>query len=685
MGFPVHRSRFNARVNCWFCNADARVPFLERNSWTCAQCEQYNGFTKDGDYNRDMTAQRDCSTHSSQRGSLGSSICANSYYADLLATSPSTTQANGLCDPCNEAQRMKVEKLSQFEPKIESRFDRELKVYREQLEQQYRLCSSCERHVSKVLLEKKKMVLSSKFLNFIIKGAALLKQPHFNRLANAQRQRKLQRIRRLMTILTVVNIVCLLCRLPHATSQQFTFVLGDFLGSSLFYAYSHVLTLIRVLTSGVGIILELRESSAKVLLYARTFGKLLLYSMGLSKQQVQQATFASCFIALYPFAMLALSFLHKINDALRITRFTIMLLLWSAYAMGTDFLAPHIDGVTFIVSTSLRSTTMPSNSNIQQLHFQLLGSVITLVLLATNRSNLLSQTEQDESAGESFHRLCADECISDEETLSMLSQQLSGCSNTSATINSNLSMPSASVCLSRAPSISHRSSHRVPDSLLSLDSLHLSKQRIDHQNGWPSTFDAATPAMMLQQQQQHKPEMYLKSPGFRPASNNLTSSQTFARSSHNLLMPSRFPTMNRNLGGDVSAWVADTNQTINPDFGRATWKRYHEEKHQQLSRTSSQSSGFESQPRMDAQSQWGSAPLPMSDYGWANADNRGSQRNLLVGPPLASPTPTLASEYQFGNNFMGTTRQKPQQPAVQPGDLLRKWIESSAKAQQPVQ
>jgi len=117
-------------VNCWFCNGNARVPYADRNSWTCPKCEQYNGFTKDGDYNRDMTSQRDCSLGSQKNSSHGSSsICANSYYQDVLASNPPEPK-NGLCDQCNEAQRLKVEKLSQFEPKNESRFDQELKVYR---------------------------------------------------------------------------------------------------------------------------------------------------------------------------------------------------------------------------------------------------------------------------------------------------------------------------------------------------------------------------------------------------------------------------------------------------------------------------------------------------------------------------------------------------------------------------
>ncbi|KAI8038429.1 uncharacterized protein LOC128254932 isoform X2 [Drosophila gunungcola] len=643
------RSRYDARVNCWFCNGNARVPYANRNSWTCPKCEQYNGFTKDGDYNRDMTSQRDCSIGSQKNSSQGSSsICANSYYADVLAANPPAPK-NGLCDPCNEAQRLKVEKLSQFEPKNESRFDQELKVYRERLEKQFRLCSSCERHLNKVLHEKKKMVLSSKFLNYIIKGASLLKQPHFNRLASAQKQQKLHRYRVLMTILTVVNILCLLCSLPHGTLNQFRTFLGDFLGKALFYVYSHVLALIRVTTAGVGTFLERRESTAKLLLYGRTFGKLLLYSVGLSQQQVQQATFASCFVVVYPYAMLAVSFLHKINDGLKFTRFTIVLLLWSAYATGIELLAPHMNGISFI----------------------LLGSVLTLALLATNKSNLLSQVSQNESACESFHRLCADEC--DEETLSMLSQQLSGCSNNS---NGNLSLPSASVCHSPAPTISQRTI-QPPASLLSLDSLRLSKQ----QQAWSSNYGGAStvvtpppqPAMMFQQ----KPMRQLESQWYRPAPNSLAQNQAFTRSTNNLLMPSRLPAMSRNVGGaDVGAWVA-ANQSINQDLSTASLMRHYEEKQQhQLSRTSSQSSGFESQTRQETQ--WGTAAQPSRDYGWS--ETQGSQRNLAVFPPLASPTPTLmASEYQYPRATM------PQQQAtVQPGDLLKRWMEISSKASQPI-
>lgn len=106
-------------MNCWFCNQNAKVPYLESNSWTCPSCEQYNGFNKDGDYNREIYEQLNCS-QSTER------FTANQYSSNIL----SVNIHNGFCDNCNEAQRLKVEKLSQFEPKHEKYFDQELKVYK---------------------------------------------------------------------------------------------------------------------------------------------------------------------------------------------------------------------------------------------------------------------------------------------------------------------------------------------------------------------------------------------------------------------------------------------------------------------------------------------------------------------------------------------------------------------------
>ncbi|KAH8287648.1 hypothetical protein KR054_011182, partial [Drosophila jambulina] len=661
------RSRFNARVNCWFCSRDTSVPYAERNSWTCPRCEQYNGFTKDGDYNKDMTSQRDCSQASQKSSSQGSStICANAYYADVLGPSSAVAamNSNGLCDSCNEAQRLKVEKLAQFEPKNESRFDQELKVFREQLEQQFRLCSTCERHVNGVLHEKKKMVLGSKFLNFVIKGAALLKQPYINRLASAQRQQKLQRYRHIMLFLSALNIVCLICRLPLATSEQFTSILGQSTGSALFYVYSHVLTLVRVLVSGVvRTLAEQRDVTGKLLLYLSTFGKLLLYSVGLSHQQAQQATFASCFVSIYPYAMLALCFLHKVNDGLKFTRFTAILLLWSAYAKGISTLAPHIDGIPII----------------------LLGSVITMCLLATNRSNLLRLSAgNDESADDSFHRLCADECISDEETLSMLSQQLSDCSN----LSQGLRSPSVYQATA-PPTISQRSQVVVPpaSSVLSLDSLHLSNHQQQQQmqpqqqlswrgNGAAGAASTVAPSTVFQQKQrqQQQQQLHLMMRQWNRTAAPLASNgqREFTRSTQSLLMPSRLPSglmsgrSTTGLSGDVNAWLA-ANQSMSQQDPRTASYGYEDKLQQQqtlpqqLSRTSSQSSGFESHPRPEFYP-GPASPFSLRDY------------NCTVPVPAVSDYQFPGQQQQQHHNNNNQYNHHNHQ-TIQPGDLLRKWIE----------
>ncbi|XP_068149553.1 uncharacterized protein [Drosophila tropicalis] len=605
------RCRYNATVNCWFCNENSRVPYEERNSFTCPKCEQYNGFTKDGDYNRDMFMQRDtskCSNNSSSSKSVYYTSTAAAAAGAVSSASAAPPLTNGLCDQCNEAQRLKVEKLAQFEPKHESRFEQELTVYRNQLEEQFRLCSSCERHVDRVLHEKKKMVLGSKFLNFIIKGAALLKQPHFNRLARVQQQRKLQRYQFLMVLLSICNVVAIVCGLPIAQREQFNAVLGHHLASPVFFCYSHVLTLVRV----VGTILEDQPSVGKLLLYGRTFGKLILYSVGLSQLQVQHATLASCYTDLYPYAILILSFLHNVSDGLKFTRFTLLLLLWSVFANGSSIANFETGGTVF----------------------NLLGSALTLVLLFTNRRNLFSKASilNEESAGDSFHRLCADECISDEETISMLSQQLncSAGSNSSMGGMTSLMSTSGGNDTVRQRSLNHAFS-RAP-SVLSLNSLHLSSQRngfgglrrpqptasyaagsVDQLGGWRSNY-APSPDPYINNQwpprHQHQQPMLGANPLLSPR--NPAAPSTY-RSVEKLLMPPRLLTIPKNIdhggGHDVNAWLAaSSNQELQNDPTSTTGLLQ-----TSLSRTSSQSSGFESQPRPESQANsyaFASAPAP---------------------------------------------------------------------------
>lgn len=133
------------RVNCWFCNSNFWVKFIERNSWTCPKCEQYNGFTEDGDYNKPIVNN-----------------------VEETPKTPKVFQRtlpnNGLCKMCNINQQLKVTQLANFVPMNEKKYDEEIENYRLQLEKAYKLCSPCKRVVQMKLNKEKETLLGSKLL-----------------------------------------------------------------------------------------------------------------------------------------------------------------------------------------------------------------------------------------------------------------------------------------------------------------------------------------------------------------------------------------------------------------------------------------------------------------------------------------------------------------------------------------
>ncbi|KAI5641703.1 hypothetical protein NE865_06007 [Phthorimaea operculella] len=133
------------RVNCWFCNCNYWVKFFERNSWTCPKCEQYNGFTKDGDYNKPLITNTNEQPRKAPK---------------MLSSPPS----NGLCKMCNINQQLKVTQLANFVPMNDKSFDEEIESYRMQLEKAYRLCSPCKKVLQMKLHKEKEVLLGTKVL-----------------------------------------------------------------------------------------------------------------------------------------------------------------------------------------------------------------------------------------------------------------------------------------------------------------------------------------------------------------------------------------------------------------------------------------------------------------------------------------------------------------------------------------
>lgn len=137
-------------MNCWFCNKNTWVPYLDKDKWNCPSCEQYNGFTADGDYNVELRAQYSPKYNKQAQGN------------GLHLPHPSSNQ---LCAACNRNQELKVHQLASFTPSNEATYDAEVEQYEEQLEEVYRLCPACERIVKRKLNQAKTLILGLKRSN----------------------------------------------------------------------------------------------------------------------------------------------------------------------------------------------------------------------------------------------------------------------------------------------------------------------------------------------------------------------------------------------------------------------------------------------------------------------------------------------------------------------------------------
>ncbi|XP_048854481.1 transmembrane protein 201 [Brienomyrus brachyistius] len=128
---PTH-----VNVNCWFCNQDTVVPYGNRNCWDCPNCEQYNGFQENGDYNKPIPAQ--------YMEHLNHGVSAGLTQAEVARPLQWVNCQMLLCKKCNHNQTLKIKQLASFLPRDEEKYDEEIEVYRHHLEQTYKLCRPCQ-------------------------------------------------------------------------------------------------------------------------------------------------------------------------------------------------------------------------------------------------------------------------------------------------------------------------------------------------------------------------------------------------------------------------------------------------------------------------------------------------------------------------------------------------------------
>ncbi|XP_030918405.1 transmembrane protein 201 [Geospiza fortis] len=123
-------------VNCWFCNQDTVVPYGNRNCWDCPNCEQYNGFQENGDYNKPIPAQ--------YMEHLNHVVSGSPTFCDPSKPQQWVSSQILLCKKCNNHQTMKIKQLASFSPREEGKYDEEIEVYKHHLEQTYKLCRPCQ-------------------------------------------------------------------------------------------------------------------------------------------------------------------------------------------------------------------------------------------------------------------------------------------------------------------------------------------------------------------------------------------------------------------------------------------------------------------------------------------------------------------------------------------------------------
>lgn len=138
--------------NCWFCDKFTRVSLFKTNSWTCSECKQYNGFTKDGDYNKEIPEMFARNRSTKEKQNYYTKTIVDRRRSNVLKDAISRNE-NVLCDTCNRNQEIKLNKLSNYESKNEDTYDFEIEMYKNYLDQLYDLCNICK---SKVKFEIRK-------------------------------------------------------------------------------------------------------------------------------------------------------------------------------------------------------------------------------------------------------------------------------------------------------------------------------------------------------------------------------------------------------------------------------------------------------------------------------------------------------------------------------------------------
>ncbi|XP_076243688.1 uncharacterized protein LOC143184953, partial [Calliopsis andreniformis] len=149
------RLRWPVKVNCWFCNNNAKIWRQQLNWWLCPHCDQYNGFSKNGDYLFNIPEQYKSPSTEIKK-----------YCTVNQSTEKNKSAKNGLCKQCNTNETLKLSKLCNYTSENDKNYEHEIKQFKDNLEQQYPLCVKCKNKVKSILYKQTLWLAEYKMLLF---------------------------------------------------------------------------------------------------------------------------------------------------------------------------------------------------------------------------------------------------------------------------------------------------------------------------------------------------------------------------------------------------------------------------------------------------------------------------------------------------------------------------------------
>jgi len=135
------------RRQCHFCEEETLIWSFD-NSWTCPECEGYNGFSRDGGYDNGAPTMDAAEPPVPYPSVSISSFSVRTGGVEHLDAPPN------LCRTCRRRRANYVAELRKFEPTDEDDPDQEqqeLTEYKANLEQKYALCGGCEARIKRHL------------------------------------------------------------------------------------------------------------------------------------------------------------------------------------------------------------------------------------------------------------------------------------------------------------------------------------------------------------------------------------------------------------------------------------------------------------------------------------------------------------------------------------------------------